>query len=69
MSHVRTSPHELEGNFNFFEHGLGPYWAISKLLFVGFDGDSGEIDAEIGGERHQQLVQNCAAEIDDRLIS
>ncbi|GAA0665351.1 hypothetical protein ACFQDG_02990 [Natronoarchaeum mannanilyticum] len=50
MSHVRTSPHELEGNFNFFEHGLGPYWAVSKLLFEGFDGDSGEIDAEIGGE-------------------
>jgi len=50
VSHVRTSPHELEGNFNFFEHGLGPYWAVSKLLFEGFDGDSGEIDAEIGGE-------------------
>jgi len=27
-----------------------PYWAVSKLLFEGFDGDSGEIDAEIGGE-------------------
>lgn len=50
MSHVRTAPHELEGNFNFFEHGLGPYWAVSKLLFEGFDSDSGEIDAEIGGE-------------------
>ncbi|SNZ06445.1 hypothetical protein SAMN06269185_1173 [Natronoarchaeum philippinense] len=50
MSHVRTSPHELEGNFNFFEHGLGPYWAVSKLLFDGFDGDSDVLDAEIGGE-------------------
>ncbi|MFC7211225.1 hypothetical protein ACFQL3_12155 [Natronoarchaeum sp. GCM10025321] len=50
MTHVATSPHELEGNLNFFENGLSPYWAISKLLFHGFDGYSGEMVREIAGE-------------------
>ncbi|MCL9812614.1 hypothetical protein [Natranaeroarchaeum aerophilus] len=51
MSHVATAPHELEGNLNFFDRGLSPYWAVSMLLHRGFDGYSGEIATEIGGEK------------------
>lgn len=47
VSHVATAPHECEGNLIFTEHGLSPYWTVSKLLFNGFDGYSGEIDVEI----------------------
>ena len=49
VSHVATAPHECEGNLIFTEHGLSPYWVVSKLLFDGFDGPSGEIDAELAG--------------------
>ncbi|MCL9812591.1 hypothetical protein [Natranaeroarchaeum aerophilus] len=50
MTHVATAPHEIEGNLNFFQNGLSPYWAISKLLFHGFDGYSGDLTTEIAGE-------------------
>jgi hypothetical protein len=49
VSHIATAPHECEGNLIFTEHGLNPYWVVSKLLFDGFDGYSGEIETDLAG--------------------
>ncbi len=49
VSHIATAPHECEGNLIFTEHGLSPYWVVSKLLFDGFDGYSGEIETALAG--------------------
>jgi len=49
VSHVATAPHECEGNLIFTEHGLSPYWVISKLLLDKFDGYSEEIEANLNG--------------------
>ncbi len=50
MTHVATAPHECEGNLVYVRNGLSPYWAVGALLLDGFDGYSGEIDVEVGGE-------------------
>ncbi|WP_117592804.1 DUF7845 domain-containing protein [Haloprofundus halophilus] len=50
MTHVATAPHEAEGHLIFPEHGLSPYWAVSKLLHQGFNGYSGEVNFEHDGD-------------------
>jgi hypothetical protein len=50
VTHVASAPHELEANWNFFEHGLSPYWAVTNLLINQFDGHSGEFEHELDGE-------------------
>lgn len=51
MSHVETVPHECEGNLIYCEHGLSPYWALSKLCWQGFDGGTDKpIETTIDGD-------------------
>lgn len=49
MTTIETAPHEVEGNLNFVEHGLSPYWFVSELLFDHYDGH-GELEREIESE-------------------
>lgn len=50
MAQIRPATHEVEGHLRYGEHGLGPYWALSKLYFEYVDGDDPEVEVEIDGE-------------------
>ena len=49
MSTIATAPHECEGNLNYVDNGLSPYWFVGNLLTREYDGH-GELLADIDGE-------------------
>ncbi|WP_128478097.1 DUF7845 domain-containing protein [Halorussus pelagicus] len=51
MTHVASAPHELEADWNFFEHGLSPYWAVTNLLVNQFDGHADQLEYDLDGEQ------------------
>jgi len=49
MTQVATAPHECKGHLYHVEHGLRPYWALTRLLIDDYDGH-GEIETTLDGE-------------------